>query len=227
MATQKSFEKVVSLVAFLRSKEGCPWDQEQTFASLAPIIIEEVYEVVEALEEQDMEALQEELGDLLWDLIFVAQIAADKHHFTVFDICSTLAEKIVRRHPHVWGEHKTNDMEQIGKLYDAVKHKDYGAKRPSPFDGIVKAQPALMRALKTVKKAQKAHIDFEESPEVATLVEGFDKELWGALLFQLTIQSRKQKIDLEAALRTYTDQFTKQHGKGVEKTSTKKSKPVK
>jgi len=207
---EKYFSKVVELVTFLRSKEGCPWDQEQTLHSLAPIILEEVYEVVEALEQNDLDALKEELGDLLWDLIFIAEIASGQGKFSITDVCQDLAQKIVRRHPHIWGSKKTRNMDEIGELYDVVKKNDYRGKRTSPFDGIVKHQPALTRALKVVKKAQKAKVSLHESPEVEILVQGFDQEMWGALLFQLTIQARNQKIDLESALRSFTTQYIRE-----------------
>lgn len=209
----QSFEKIVQLIKDLRAPGGCAWDREQNFYSIAPMILEEVHEVIEALDHGDNEALVEELGDVLWDVIFIANIAEDEQLFTLQQVLDNLAEKIVRRHPHVWGPQKTTDSAKIKALYHAVKKKDYQGKRKGPFDGIAKTLPALSKALKTVKKAQKTEINLPQNKKLAQETKNWGKEQWGEFLFQASAIAREQKIDLEQALRTFTQKFINKHSK--------------
>lgn len=201
------FQKIIDLVRELRSPHGCAWDREQTLRTIAPLILEEVYEVIEALDHELNDDLLEELGDVLWDIIFIAIIAEDEQRFTLLEILEKLADKIVRRHPHIWGEQPTTDRKTIAHLYEQVKKQDYQHKRKNPFDGIAPHLPALAKALKTVKKAQKSNIPLPPVDELEKQTSAWDEHQWGAYLFHLSIISRKQGIDLEQCLRSYLHTF--------------------
>ncbi|MEI6222936.1 MAG: MazG nucleotide pyrophosphohydrolase domain-containing protein [bacterium] len=207
----QTFQKIADLIRELRAPGGCPWDREQTLPKIAPMLLEEVHEVLEALDQGNHEDLADELGDVIWDVVFIAVIAEDEQLFTLEDVLRRLAEKIIRRHPHVWGDEKTVDREKIRELYEVVKQKDYGHKRKSPFDGIVKTLPALSRALKTVKKAEKAALPVPLDSALEEMTKDWDASKWGEFLFQASVVARRQQVDLEQALRTYTEKYIYEH----------------
>lgn len=206
-ALSKKFEKIVHLIKELRGLRGCPWDRQQTLPTIAPMLLEEVHEVLEALDHNQPKELAEELGDVLWDVIFITQIAEDEKLFTLQTVLEKLAKKIVRRHPHVWGPQKTNDTKTIKQLYHAVKQKDYAGKRSGPFDGIAKTLPALSKTLKIIKKAQKAKLSLPQNRALQKQTKNWTARQWGEFLFQASAIARAQQIDLEQALRTYSKNF--------------------
>jgi tetrapyrrole methylase family protein / MazG family protein len=138
-----AFEKLVELMAMLRGPEGCPWDRKQTAESLKPFLIEECFEVVDALEEKDPGKVKEELGDLLFQIIFHARVAEEKGEFTMEDVISAIVEKMTRRHPHVFGDEKLTTDREVLAHWEAIKKKEKGyEQRRSILEGVPKSLPA-------------------------------------------------------------------------------------
>jgi len=148
-------------MAKLRSPKGCPWDREQSHMTLRRHAIEEVYELIDAIEAGDDHEMAEELGDLLLQVVFHCQLARERDAFDFENVCRLLVDKLIRRHPHVFGEVKVKDVDQVWATWDKIKHaekKGTRHERPSALDGIPKHLPALLRAEKLVKKARKAKL---------------------------------------------------------------------
>jgi tetrapyrrole methylase family protein/MazG family protein len=176
----KSFDDLVQLMARLRAADGCPWDRKQTHESLKPYLVEEAYEVLEAIDHADIMRLREELGDVLLQVIFHAQIGAEQDTFSIEDIIRTLADKLVRRHPHVFG---TADQKQDALDADGVKLRWEQIKRnermekghdTSALEGVPKTLPALLRAFQV--QARAAHVGFDW-PALAPVLEKLEEEL--------------------------------------------------
>lgn len=167
----RTFEKLHDIVATLRSPEGCPWDREQTHRSLRKYFIEETFEALEAIDDDDMDALCEELGDVLLQIMLHAQIEEEAGTFTVYDVLATLSEKLVRRHPHVFGDVVASGVDDVLATWQSVKaeeKKAAGAEAPaSVLDGIPSGLPSLMRAVKLQKKAAKVGFDWDEPGQIA------------------------------------------------------------
>lgn len=159
MKEKRAINDLLRVMATLRSPNGCPWDREQTHRSLRRHAIEEVYELIDAIEAGDDQEMAEELGDLLLQVVFHCQLARERKAFDFEDVCRLLVEKLIRRHPHVFGKTKVRDVDEVWanweKIKRAEKHGTHRA-RHSAFDGIPKHLPALLRAEKLVKKARKA-----------------------------------------------------------------------
>lgn len=227
-------QQLLGIMARLRDRDsGCPWDVEQTFTSIVPHTIEEAYEVADAVENGDMAALKEELGDLLLQVVFHSQMAREEGHFTFDDVVETISEKLVRRHPHVFGEAKVVDAEDQLRAWEALKAgeraggKDGGevAARPSALDGVATALPALTRAHKLGARAARVGFDWPEAAAVldkvgeevaelrAELAPGADadsdrvRDEVGDLLFTCVNVARKLKVDPETALRYANAKF--------------------
>lgn len=222
-ATQPPIQQLRAIVARLRAPEGCPWDREQTHASLRAGLIEEAYEVVEAINTGDDENLREELGDLLLQPIFHAQIAAEEGRFTFDDVARSIVEKLIRRHPHVFGEDRCADSAEVLRKWDDIKRTEKGERAASALDGISSGLPALMRAEKVQKKAARVGFDWSEAaPVVAKIREELAEveaelpggsstkieEEIGDLLFSVVNLARKLKVDGETALQRATDKFS-------------------
>ena len=158
MKKKPVIENLLKVMAKLRSPKGCPWDREQTHLSLRRHAIEEVYELIDAIESRDDHEMAEELGDLLLQVIFHCQMASERGAFDFEKVCRLLGEKLIRRHPHVFGETKVKDVDEVWANWEKIKRAEkHGTKheRASAFDGIPKHLPALLRAEKLVKKARK------------------------------------------------------------------------
>jgi len=224
--TLPPIQQLCAIVARLRAPDGCPWDREQTHASLRAGLIEEAYEVVEAINSSDDANLREELGDLLLQPIFHAQIAAEEGRFNFDDIARSIVEKLLRRHPHVFGEDRCADSAEVLRKWDDIKRAekgDKGEKAASALDGISGGLPALMRAEKVQKKAARVGFDWSEvAPVVAKIREELAEveaevaagavtkieEEMGDLLFSVVNLARKLKVDGETALQSATDKFS-------------------
>ncbi|MGZ8381626.1 MAG: nucleoside triphosphate pyrophosphohydrolase, partial [Nitrospira sp.] len=160
------FTKVVELMVALRSQNGCPWDRKQTHESLKPYLLEETYEVLETIDQGDRAKLREELGDVLLQVIFHSQIAAEAGTFTVEDVLDTLAEKLVRRHPHVFGNGDQTgtltNSEQVLNQWEHIKRAEREAAggTQSALDGVPKTLPALLRAYQTQARAARVGFDW-------------------------------------------------------------------
>jgi MazG family protein len=218
-------DQLIDIVAKLRGPGGCPWDHEQTHASLRAGLIEEAYEVVEAINTGDDANLREELGDLLLQSVFHAQIATEEGRFNFDDVARAISEKLVRRHPHVFGAERCADSAEVLRKWDDIKRAEkgaQGAKAPSALDGISSGLPALMRAEKVQKKAARVGFDWSEAaPVVAKIREelaeveaelpagsaGKIEDEIGDLLFSVVNLARKLKVDGETALQRATDKF--------------------
>jgi len=189
-----SFESLQNIIAHLRSAEGCPWDRKQTHESLRPYLIEEAYEVLEAIDENNPKALCEELGDLLLQIVLHAQIAIDDGEFFMSDILRHLNEKMLRRHPHVWGDVEVNgDATKVIRHWEDIKKAEKaeaGERRESLLDGIPTAAPALFVAHKYSRQAAKVGFDWDDAGGVAAKA----KEEWGEILAAASDEDRAREI---------------------------------
>ncbi|TGD45255.1 nucleoside triphosphate pyrophosphohydrolase [Pseudotabrizicola sediminis] len=202
---------------------GCPWDLEQNFASIAPYTIEEAYEVADAIDRQDWPELRGELGDLLFQSVFHAQMASEAGHFDLDDVIRSISDKMVARHPHVFGtESRDKSPEQQTADWEALKARERGKARV--LDGVALGLPALMRAVKLQKRAARVGFDWPSTDQVvakiaeesAELVEARDTlshaevtEEFGDLLFVMANLARHLNVDPEAALRAANAKFTR------------------
>ncbi|WP_304427073.1 nucleoside triphosphate pyrophosphohydrolase [uncultured Adlercreutzia sp.] len=175
-----SFDEFVATIEALRAPDGCPWDKVQTHQSIASNMIEEAYEAVDAIEASDKPHMLEELGDVLLQVVLQSQIAADAGEFTIDDVCRTVNEKIVRRHPHVFGELQAGDANEVLDVWDQIKMAekeaaDAGAEEPEGLlDGVPKSFPALMQAQKISRKAASAGFEW---PDVEAVWDKVNEEI--------------------------------------------------
>jgi XTP/dITP diphosphohydrolase len=184
--------RAVDIMDRLRSPGGCPWDAEQTHSSLAPYLIEEAYETLEAIETADLPALREELGDLLLQVLFHARLAeeaAEDERFTIDDVAADLVAKLTRRHPHVFSDVQVSGADEVNANWDAIKKAE--KQRESATDGIPLGQPALALAAKLISRSRKAGIDV-----AAPAGEDF-----GEKLFAVVSEAVQAGVDPEQALR--------------------------
>ena len=234
----RDFDELVEMMARLRGEKGCPWDRKQTHDSLKPYLVEESYEVLEAIDLKDSEHLAEELGDLLLQVVFHARIADEAGAFTIERVISGLVEKLKKRHPHVFEGNGLATAEEVLKNWEKNKMIEKGEKRKSVLDGVPPSLPALMRAQKVQKKASRAGFDWarregvvdkfeEEWREFKEALEKKDPEAieeeLGDLLFTLVNLSRSLKADAEQLLRQSTHKFVARF-QAVEKEAKKKGK---
>jgi MazG family protein len=215
------FAKLCEIVAKLRAPDGCPWDREQTNQSLLPALIEEAYETAEAARAQDDAHFREELGDLLLLVAMHAQIANERGRFDIGDVIEEVSDKLIRRHPHVFGTSEARDAGAVLKQWEAIKREE--KKTDSHFlASLPKALPALVRAQKAQAKAARVNFDWTALSDVIAKVEeefGETREAIrsreeeriedeiGDLLFAVVNLARKSKIDAETALQFATDKF--------------------
>lgn len=226
--TEKPIERLLSIMARLRDKEnGCPWDVEQTFASIASCTIEEAYEVVDAIERDDMQHLREELGDLLLQVVFHSQMAKEEGLFDFDAVATEISDKLVRRHPHVFGDKHITDADATLAAWEEIKAQERAAKgengQQSILDDVPRTLPALTRALKLQKRAAKVGFDWdtpepifaklqEEAAELqAEIAAGAPKarlaDELGDILFVCANLARRLKIEPEEALRSTNHKF--------------------
>jgi MazG family protein len=226
-APGEAFARLVSLIERLRAPGGCPWDREQTHESLKPMAIEEAYELVEAIDEGRDEDLVGELGDLLLQVVFHAQIGAEEGRFTAADVADRVSEKMVRRHPHVFGDDGARTSGEVLKNWETLKAAERQAKGTadsSMLDSVSKAHPAVMEAYQITTKAARVGFDWEDAPAVLGKL---DEELGelrealagggsgrravaeeiGDLLFVAVNLARKAGVDPESALKAANRKF--------------------
>ena len=218
-----SFAKLCDIVAKLRAPDGCPWDREQTNESLLPALIEEAYETAEAARAQDNAHFREELGDLLLLVVMHAQIARETDRFGIEEVIGHVSDKLIRRHPHVFGTSEARDAGAVLKQWEAIKREEKNA--DSHFlASLPKALPAMVRAQKAQSKAARVNFDWtapgdviakveEELRETKEAIQSGKQEMIedeiGDLLFALVNLARKCKIDAESTLQSATDKFVK------------------
>jgi len=216
-----TFNRFCDIVAKLRAPGGCPWDREQTHESLLPALIEEAYEVAEAARAKDDAHFREELGDLLLLVLMHAEIAREDGRFNIDDVLREISDKLVRRHPHVFGTSNARDSGAVLKQWEAIKREE--KKADSHYlASLPKALPALVRAQKAQSKAARVNFDWTEVRDVIAKVEEELREMKeaiasknrestedeiGDLLFSVVNLARKCKVDAESALQAATDKF--------------------
>ena len=222
--SHQSFAELVRIMARLRAKDGCPWDREQTHASLKPYMLEEAYEALEAIDAEDDGELCKELGDVLLQVVFHAQIAAEEQRFDIDQVAQAIADKLIRRHPHVFGDVKVDGAEQVLTNWEQIKRQERQdqTETPSVLDGVPKQLPALLRAQRIQHKASKVGFDWpdaagpldkisEELAELRRAVQAGDsaatEDEFGDLLFALVNLGRFLKLTPEEALRGAVEKF--------------------
>lgn len=220
-----NIEDLLHIMELLRSPGGCPWDAEQDHESIKANFIEETYEVVEAINKKDRELLQEELGDVLLQVVFHAQMEKEKGSFDFSDVCDGICKKLVERHPHVFGTVEVDSTDEVLSNWDTIKRKSKGQKtQGSAMEKIPKELPALMRSEKIQKKAKKSGFDWDEVSGAFDALESEIKELkeamlggdsaeleneMGDVLFSCVNVSRFLKVDPEQALTKSNEKFIK------------------
>ena len=232
--------RLVEIMARLRGPDGCPWDKEQTYKDINPYMLEEVHEVMEAIDHEDYSGLKEELGDLLMHICFHCQLASEEKRFTLAEVAETISEKLIRRHPHVFGDEKAETSEKVLENWEKIKQKERAdqakPERKTLLGGLPKAIPALVRALRIGEKTSRVGFDW---PTQEGVLEKIDEELrelrdaigspavrpeqsrrahddveseLGDLLFTVANLARHSKIDPETALRKSCDRFSERFG---------------
>jgi tetrapyrrole methylase family protein/MazG family protein len=219
-----AFTRLVDIMARLRGPGGCPWDREQTHETLRPYVLEEAYEVIDAIEHGDPGALRDELGDLLLQVVFHAQLATEAGRFTVDDVARAIADKLVRRHPHVFADTQVRDAQEVMRNWTRIKAEERKARGADadPFAGVPASLPALLRGQQIGEKAHHVGLDWdapaavldkvrEEQAELEQAVadgdrSAIEREL-GDLLFTLTSVARHFHVSAELALQSAVARF--------------------
>jgi MazG family protein len=239
-----SLEELIAIMKRLRGPYGCPWDREQTLESIVPFIIEEAYEVVAAIDDNASEMLKKELGDLLFQIIFVCQLSKEKEGFDIYDVITASIEKMTRRHPHVFGDKEAKTSREVMANWVKIKAREQEKDGGGYLAGIPEQLPALMRAHKVAEKASRVGFDWkdvdgafdkveEEIGEFKNAIHLKDrngiKEEFGDILFSLVNVSRFIEVNPEDALRKTIGKFIrrfhqleenlKENGKDIEETS--------
>jgi nucleoside triphosphate diphosphatase len=238
--------ELLAIMARLRAADGCPWDRQQTFASIAPYTIEEAYEVADAIERSDFGSLKDELGDLLFQVVFHSQMASESGQFDFEAVAGAICDKLTRRHPHVFGDGAPLSVIEQSSAWENIKAEERGAAEVSALHGVPNALPALLRAYKLSKRAARVGFDFEHAGQCADKV---DEELLevraasegasvaasrasakasaeifeevGDLLFAAANLARKLDVDAEAALRAANAKFERRF-RGMESLAAKR-----
>jgi len=218
------FTELVEIMARLRGEDGCPWDRDQTHESIKPYLVEEAYEVLEAIDEEDLAKLKEELGDLMLQIVFHAQMAEEAGAFSMSDVLTAINEKLTRRHPHVFGELKAETAQEVLFNWEQIKQSERRktSDQASILDGVPRELPALLRAHRLQEKASRVGFDWTQAQEVFRKVEEELAELraamhgrqadqveaeLGDLLFALVNLSRFLAVNPEEALRKTIARF--------------------
>jgi MazG family protein len=226
----QQFQRLVEIMARLRAPDGCPWDRDQSFDTIKPYTLEETYEVLDAIDRRDWRGLAEELGDLMLQAVFYAQMAREQDLFTIEDSLQAINEKLIRRHPHIFGSGVARTPDDVKKRWDEIKQEEKRERGELPrnmLDGIPRAMPALVEAQQIASKAAGAGFDWdnveqvfekmrEELDELARARESgvsahVEDEL-GDLLFVIVNVARFLKVDPEQALRRTNAKFRQRFG---------------
>jgi MazG family protein len=225
-APQSPFERLVGVIARLREPGGCPWDREQTPRTLMPYVIEEAHEVVEAIEAEDWPALREELGDLLLQVVLQARIQQEAGRFDVHGVATAITEKLVARHPHVFGDAKVDTASEVANRWEQLKAAEKKAKGDTKgvLDGVPKSLPALLKAQRLTEKAGRVGFDW---PDVASVLAKLREEVgelereiqagdrtraareFGDVLFVMANIARHLEVDAESALQATNAKFVR------------------
>lgn len=219
----RSFATLRGIMARLRSPKGCPWDRQQTHASLKTSLLEECYEVLEAIDRQNPQKLCEELGDLLMQIVFHAQIATEAGEFNISDVIHSINAKLIHRHPHIFGELKVRDAKEVMVNWEALKQEERQVGE-SLLTTVPKEMPALAYSQSIQRRVASVGFDWEKVEEIVDKLREEVKELkrapsheeivkeFGDLLFTLANIARRLNVDLEAALRSANERFFQRFG---------------
>ena len=219
---KRTFDELVNLMTRLRGPEGCPWDREQKLDDLKPFVIEEAYEVVDAIDRDDRRALLEEVGDMLLEAVFIAEITRGEGSFDVYDSITAIHDKLVRRHPHVFGDVEASDAEQVLVNWEKLKNEERKAENKSVLSGVPQSLPALLKGSRLTEKAARVGFDWRRTEDVFDKIdeelgelreavssgrkEDVEEEI-GDLLFTLANVARKLDINPEEALQGTNRKF--------------------
>jgi len=219
---KRTFDELVQLMTTLRGPNGCPWDRKQTLPDLKPYVIEEAYEVVDAIDREDRAGLLEEVGDLLLEAVFIAEITREEGTFDVYDSVTAIHDKLVRRHPHVFADVVADDAEQVLVNWEKLKSEERKAENKSVLSGVPRAMPALLKAGRLTEKAARVGFDWRRAEDV---LEKLDEEVAelkeavasadpakmhdeiGDLLFTISNIARKLNVNPEEALQSTNRKF--------------------
>ncbi len=222
--SRKTFDDLVQLMTTLRAPGGCPWDRQQTLPDLKPYVIEESYEVIDAIDSGDRASLLEELGDMLLQAVFIAELMREEGTFDIYDSITAIHDKLVRRHPHVFGDVVAADAEEVLVNWEKLKNSERKAEDKSVLSGVPQALPALLRASRLTEKAARVGFDWRRTEEVFDKI---DEELGelreavtsgdrthieeeiGDLLFTVANIARKLGLNAEEALQSTNRKFTR------------------
>jgi MazG family protein len=225
--TGERFERLVGIMAKLRAPGGCPWDREQNFDTIKPYLLEETYEVFDAIDQRDWPGLAEELGDLMLQAVFFAQMASEESKFRIDDSLDAISEKLIRRHPHVFSDGTAKTSDEVLRRWDEIKadeKKDRGKPQLGRLDSVPRQLPALVEAQQISSKAAGVGFDWENPEQVLDKLDEELRELAearaagtreemegeiGDLLFVIVNLARKIKVDPEQALRKTNAKFRK------------------
>jgi len=220
--SKRSFEELVALMARLRAPGGCPWDREQTHKSLRTYLLEETYEVLDAIERDDVRALRDELGDLLLQVLFHAQMASEQERFDIEDVLTGLHEKLVRRHPHVFGSKQVENAREVVHNWEALKAAERADGSRSVLDGAGRSLPALLEGFQMTRRAAQVGFDWKRLDDLLAKLKEEEAELReavasgkaariedevGDLLFVAVNVARYLGLDPEVALRRTNRKF--------------------
>jgi MazG family protein len=226
----EKFQQLVQIMSRLRAPGGCPWDREQTFDSIKPYLLEETYEVIDAIDSRDWQLLAEELGDLMLQSVFFAQMASEENRFSIEDSLDAIVEKLIRRHPHVFADGDAKTPDQVKARWDEIKreeNREKGATDAGLLDKVPRVLPALMEAQQLTSRAASVGFDWENADQVLLKLDEELKELaearkegspdhvaqeMGDLLFVLVNLARRLKVDAEQALRGTNTKFRRRFG---------------
>lgn len=234
----EKFVELVYIMKRLRAEDGCPWDKEQTPESILPFFLEEAYEVMESVQEKDWDTLKEELGDILLHVVYQTQMAEENNRFNILDSLETITAKLIRRHPHVFGDVKADAAKSAKQNWEAQKHKEKG--RKSRLDGVPVTLPGLVRAQRLQEKASYVGFEWDKIEEVWEKVheeilelkeaqyqgtnEHIEEEI-GDVLFSIVNLSRFLNISSEDALRKTNNKFIRRFMK-IEEEFKRQGKPI-
>jgi MazG family protein len=216
----EQFERLIGIMARLRAPGGCPWDREQTFDTIKPYLLQETYEVMDAIDRRDWQELAGELGDLMLQAVFFSQMAAEEGHFTIEDALRSINDKLVRRHPHVFGEENAATAGDVLKRWDEIKASEKKEKKPQALlDAVPRALPALVEAEQISTRAANKGFDWRNAGEVlakldeeraeltAATTQSEQEDELGDMLFTIVNLARFLKVDPEQALRRSNAKF--------------------
>jgi MazG family protein len=220
--SKRTFDDLVKLMTTLRGPNGCPWDRKQTLPDLKPFVIEEAYEVVDAIDQDDRRALNEELGDLMLQAVFIAELTREEGTFDIYDSITAIHDKLVRRHPHVFGDVEAGNAETVLVNWEKLKQDERKAENKSVLSGVPQSMPALLKASRLTEKAARVGFDWrrtedvfdkldEEIGELREAVANGDQahihEELGDLLFTIANIARKVNVNPEEALQSTNRKF--------------------